>query len=152
MNDGLTLGRPVRRLASLGAGAGMVLTAAVTVQQFFAARYPATRPASPLCDLLPALRCAGDADAAIAQLGGVPLGLFGVVLGALVVLGAVLPSVALERTNRALALVNAAVMPVLLILTGATPDVMGGPWIPYGLLSLLNAALFLRWRDRQPGR
>ncbi len=37
---------------------------------------------------------------------GVPLGFFGLFLGALVVLGTVFPSAAFERTNKSLSLLN----------------------------------------------
>lgn len=39
-------------------------------------------------------------------MGGVPIGVFGAIVGGLVVLGALLPSLPLERTNKTLALAN----------------------------------------------
>ena len=42
----------------------------------------------------------------ISQIAGVPLGYFGLVVGLLVSVGAVFPSIEFERTNRSIALLN----------------------------------------------
>ena len=148
MDGSLTLaGWTRRRQASLLAGAGMLLSGGLAVQQFFAAAYPTTRAASALCDLVPVLGCGTAAGLGSAQLAGAPIGGFGMLLGGLVALGALFPSAAFERTNRALAVASALAVVALL---GYATLVLRGFCLPcwlYGGFATLNAALFLRWRD-----
>ena len=92
------------RIGSLVAGAGMIVSSVLTMQHFFAANYPESIFEGSFCDLSAFFNCDSSAYSAIAAVAGVPLGYFGVVVGAMVVLGAVFPSTAFERTNRSIAL------------------------------------------------
>jgi len=107
MRQALTLnGTSWPRALSFVSGLGMAVASALTVQHFFAANYPASIWVGSFCDISAFFNCDSAAFTAIAQLAGVPLGYFGLVVGALVCLGAVFPSAAFERTNKSIALLN----------------------------------------------
>jgi uncharacterized membrane protein len=152
MSEGLTLGGwTARRRLSLLSGAGMVAGAALTTPVYFAARYPGSRAAADWCGATPLLNCESAVLSGIAAPGGVPLGWFGVLLGGLVVLGAVLPSISLERTNRALALLNAVAAVGLFFHATLVLKSLCLLCSVYGGFSLLSAGLFLRWTDGEAG-
>jgi uncharacterized membrane protein len=94
------------RTLSLISGLGMMVFSALTIQHFFAANYPETIWAGSFCDINAFFNCDSSAFSPISQFFGVPLGYFGLMVGALVALGAVFPSEAFERTNTFIALVN----------------------------------------------
>jgi len=94
------------RILSLISGAGMIAASALTIRHFFLANYPATIFTGSFCDISAFFNCDSSAFSPISQVLGVPLGFFGLFLGALVALGAVIPSEAFERTNKSLALLN----------------------------------------------
>ena len=96
------------RVLSFVSGVGMIAASALTIRHFFLANYPATIFTGSFCDISAFFNCDSSAFSAISQVLGVPLGFFGLFLGALVALGAVIPSEAFERTNKALALLNVA--------------------------------------------
>jgi protein-disulfide isomerase/uncharacterized membrane protein len=100
--DGVT----VPRVLSFVSGAGMIVASVLTIRHFFLANYPATIFTGSFCDISAFFNCDGSAFSSISQVLGVPLGFFGLFLGALVALGAVIPSEAFERTNKSLALFN----------------------------------------------
>ncbi|MGA2531583.1 MAG: vitamin K epoxide reductase family protein [Candidatus Aminicenantales bacterium] len=103
----LTLGGwTAPRVLSLVSGLGMIAASALTIRHFFLANYPATIFTGSFCDISAFFNCDSSAFSPISQVMGVPLGFFGLFLGALVALGAVIPSEAFERTNKALALLN----------------------------------------------
>jgi uncharacterized membrane protein/predicted DsbA family dithiol-disulfide isomerase len=105
------LAAPVRswlRPLSFLAGLGMTVFSALTIQHYFAANYPETIFAGSFCDINAFFNCDSSARSPIAQLGGVPIGYFGLMVGALVMLGAAFPSDRLTRVNRSLALATAA--------------------------------------------
>jgi len=95
-----------KRLASLAAGAGMVAASYMTIRHFFAANYPESIWEGSFCDISAFFNCDSSAYSSIASIAGVPIGVFGAIVGGLVVLGALIPSAALERTNKSLALAN----------------------------------------------
>jgi uncharacterized membrane protein/protein-disulfide isomerase len=97
-----------RRVLSFLAGAGMIAASFMTIDHFFKANYPKTIFAGSFCDISAFFNCDSSAFSEISQIMGVPLGFFGMFLGALVVLGTVFPSEAFERTNKSLALLNVA--------------------------------------------
>ena len=103
----LTLENRSPRYASFAAGAGMIAFSALTVRHFFAANYPASIYAGSFCDINAFFNCNSSAFSPLAQLLGVPLGYFGLFMGALVCLGTVFPSEKFERTNLSLAWLNA---------------------------------------------
>ncbi len=102
----LTLENRWPRYASLLAGLGMMTFSALTIRHFFAANYPTSIYAGSFCDINTFFNCNSSAFSKLAQIGGVPLGYFGLFLGGLVGLGAVFPSAAFERTNKSLAALN----------------------------------------------
>lgn len=108
MENSLTLsGKPRLRLLSVGAGFGMMVTSLVTINHFYAANYPESIYEGSVCDINAFFNCDSSAYSVISHIAGVPLGYFGLIVGALVVLGALFPSAKFERTNKALALMTA---------------------------------------------
>jgi predicted DsbA family dithiol-disulfide isomerase/uncharacterized membrane protein len=108
MTTGLTYeGTPARRFWSFLSGAGMIAASFLTLQHFYAANFPASIFEGSFCDINAFFNCNGSAFSKIAHYQGVPLGWPGLALGLLVVLGALFPSKALERTNKSLAFLNA---------------------------------------------
>ena len=103
------------RVLSFVSGLGMIAASALTIRHFFLANYPATIFTGSFCDISAFFNCDSSAFSPISQVMGVPLGFFGLFLGALVALGAVIPSEAFERTNKALTLLNVVGVVVLLI-------------------------------------
>jgi uncharacterized membrane protein/protein-disulfide isomerase len=107
MPSSLTLnGARWPRALSFVAGAGMMTASVMTVRHFFMANYPETIFQGSFCDISAFFNCDSSAYSVISQIGGVPLGYFGLVVGALVALGAVFPSQEFERTNKSLAALN----------------------------------------------
>jgi predicted DsbA family dithiol-disulfide isomerase/uncharacterized membrane protein len=93
----------------------MMAFSALTMQHFFAANYPTSIFEGSFCDINAFFNCDSSASSVISAVAGVPIGWFGLMLGGLVSLGAVLPSMALERTNRTLAALNVAGVVTLLL-------------------------------------
>ena len=103
----LTLsGWKLRRVLSFIAGAGMITASVMTIDHFFKANYPKTIFAGSFCDISAFFNCDSSAFSPISQIMGVPLGFFGMFMGALIVLGTIFPSEAFERTNKSLSLLN----------------------------------------------
>ena len=103
----LTLsGRRLPRLLSFVAGAGMITASFMTIDHFFRANYPKTIFEGSFCDISAFFNCDSSAYSSISQIMGIPLGFFGMFLGALVILGTIFPSEAFERTNKSLSLLN----------------------------------------------
>lgn len=100
--SGLTL----PRILSFVAGAGMITASAMTIRHFFRANYPATIFTGSFCDISAFFNCDSSAFSPISQIVGIPLGFFGLFMGALVVLGTIIPSEDFERTNKSLSLLN----------------------------------------------
>jgi uncharacterized membrane protein/protein-disulfide isomerase len=104
----LTLdGWNLRRVLSFIAGLGMIAASAMTIRHFFMANYPKTIFAGSFCDISAFFNCDSSAFSPISAVMGIPLGFFGLFLGALFVLGTLFPSEAFERTNKSLSLLNA---------------------------------------------
>ena len=107
MEQSVTLnGSSVRRWLSFVFGLGMMVASFMTIDHFFAANYPASIWAGSFCDIGAFFNCDSSAFSEISQIGAVPLGYFGLMLGALVSLGAVFPTHAFERTNKTMSLMN----------------------------------------------
>lgn len=94
------------RTLSFLSGAGMVAASVFTIRHFFEANYPESIFAGSVCDINAFFNCDSSAYSSIAQFAGVPLGYFGLMVGALVMLGAVFPSDGFERSNKSIALLN----------------------------------------------
>ena len=93
MNTSLTLnGVTVPRILSFVSGLGMMVASALTIQHYFAANFPETIFQGSFCDLNAFFNCDSSAYSPIAQIAGVPLGYFGLLVGTLVVLGSIFPS------------------------------------------------------------
>ena len=116
MRESLTLGEwRWRRWLSFAFGFGMAFFSGLTIEHYYAANYPTTIFEGSFCDISAFFNCDSSAYSAISAIAGVPLGFFGLFIGALVVLGAVFPSAAFERTNKTISLVNAIGVVVLLL-------------------------------------
>ena len=133
-------------------GLGMVIFSILTIDHFYAANYPTSIFEGSFCDINEFFNCDRSADSAISQIAGVPLGYFGLFVGALVMLGAVFPSPSFERTNKTIALLNAIGVVALLLYSvfwlGSLCLLCSG----FYLFSLLSCFLF--WRhgiDREKG-
>ena len=108
MADSLTLDRSYgRRLLTFLAGAGMAAASFLTIQHFYAANFPESIFKGAFCDISAFFNCNGSAFSPLAHFHGVPMGWWGLILGAIVCLGALFPSKAFERTVKVLTLLNA---------------------------------------------
>jgi uncharacterized membrane protein len=107
MERSLTLsGVTVPRILSFLFGLGMVVASVMTIDHYFAANFPETIFEGSFCDINAFFNCDSSAFSNISQIGGVPLGYFGVIVGGLVLLGALFPSAAFERSNKSISLLN----------------------------------------------
>jgi uncharacterized membrane protein/protein-disulfide isomerase len=147
MTDRRTLtldGSTFRRFLSFLAGAGMIAASVLTIDHFFKANYPKTIFAGSFCDISAFFNCDSSAFSEISQIMGVPLGFFGMFMGLLVVLGAVFPSEAFERTNKSLSLLNVlgvvALFSYSVFILGSLCLICSG----FYLFSILNFVLFAK--------
>jgi uncharacterized membrane protein/protein-disulfide isomerase len=107
MERTLTLdGRRWPRILSFLAGIGMMAASILTIRHFFIANYPESIFEGSFCDISAFFNCDSSAFSLVSEFFGIPLGYFGMIVGALVVLGAVFPSESFERTNTFIAFVN----------------------------------------------
>jgi uncharacterized membrane protein/protein-disulfide isomerase len=149
--ESLTLGGwSARRALSFVAGSGMIAASVMTIDHFFKANYPETIFAGSFCDISAFFNCDSSAFSPISQVLGIPLGFFGMFMGALVVLGALFPSEAFERTNKSLSLLNVAGVIALFLYSilhlGSLCLLCSG----FYLFSVLNFVLFALYGiDRQ---
>lgn len=154
--SGLTTGgRLGPRLASFAAGLGMVLFSFLTIRHFFEANYPDSIFAGSFCDISSFFNCDSSAYSSLSSIRGVPLGVAGLVIGALVMLGAVFPSEAFERTNRFVALLNGLGVLLLFVLSVLVIGSLCLLCTGYYVAALLSLWLFWRFApgrgDRHPG-
>ncbi len=146
MERTLTLGGiGIPRILSFLAGLGMVVASAMTIEHYFAANFPATIYEGSFCDINAFFNCDSSAHDALSHFGGVPLGYFGIVVGALVMLGALFPSPAFERTNKSISLLNAAGVIALflysVLIVGSLCLLCSGFYV----FSLMSVFLFWRY-------
>jgi len=107
MEQPQTLARkPWARSLNFVFGLGMITASFLTIRHFFLANYPASIYLGSFCDINAFFNCESSAFSVISQIKGVPLGYFGLIVGALVSLGSVFPSLAMERTNKTISLLN----------------------------------------------
>jgi uncharacterized membrane protein len=134
-----------RRLFGFLFGAGMIVASIMTIQHYYAANFPESIFEGSFCDISAFFNCDSSAYSVISQIGGVPLGYFGMFVGALVCLGTLLPSTAFERTNKAISLVNAVGVVVLasfsVFYLGSLCLLCSG----YYLFSIASFALFWKY-------
>ncbi len=153
MENSLTLsGHPWRRIWSFLAGTGMIVSAVLTIRHFFLANFPESIFAGSFCDISAFLNCDSSAYSSIAHFWGVPMGYFGLFVGALVALGALFPSAAFERTTKSLSLLNALGVIGLLVYSlfflRSLCLLCGG----YYLFSLFSFFLFWKYGLKTEGR
>jgi len=118
MNRSLTLnGVTIPRILSFISGLGMIVASAMTIEHYFAANFPETIFEGSFCDINAFFNCDSSAFSNLAELAGIPLGYFGLIVGALVSLGALFPSPAFERSNKSISLLNAVGVITLLCYT-----------------------------------
>lgn len=139
-----------RRFWSFLAGAGMVVASALTIQHFFKANFPESIFRGSFCDLSAFFNCDSSAYSPISHFRGVPMGFFGLFAGLLVVLGALFPSAAFERTNKFLAFFNALGVVGLFVYSVFFLKSLCLLCSGYYLFSLLSFFLFWRYGLR-PG-
>jgi len=146
MERALTLkGSSFKRLSSFFAGAGMVVASILTIQHFFNANFPVTIFKGSFCDISAFFNCDSSAYSPIAQFKGVPLGYFGLIIGTLVILGTLFPSVAFERTNKSLSLLNGLGVVGLLIYSVFFLKSLCLLCSGYYLFSLISVFLFWKF-------
>ncbi len=147
---GLTTGgRAGPRLASFAAGLGMAVSSFLTIRHFFEANYPDSIFAGSFCDISAFFNCDSSAYSSLAAIMDVPMGGPGLVIGVLVMLGAVFPSEALERTNRFVALINGFGVVALFLLSVFVLGSLCLLCTGYYMTSLLSLWLFWKYA---PGR
>jgi protein-disulfide isomerase/uncharacterized membrane protein len=146
MQGSLTLnGTSWPRVLSFVFGLGMIAASLFTIEHFFAANYPATIWAGSFCDISAFFNCDSSAFAAISAIGGVPIGYFGVVTGALVCLGVVFPSEGFERSNKTISLLNVVGVVVLLVYSVAVMGSLCLLCAGYYAFSIASFVLFWRY-------
>ncbi len=149
MMRSLTLeGARLRRFWSFFAGAGMMTASWMTIRHFFNANFPESIFKGAFCDISTFFNCDSSAYSSIAQVRGVPLGYFGLISGALVVIGALFPSRAFERTNKSLALANALGVVGLFSYSVFVLKSLCLLCSGYYLFSLLSFGLFWKYGQR----
>lgn len=94
------------RTLSFFSGIGMMAASVLTIRHFFLANYPETIFEGSFCDISAFFNCDSSAFALGSQVIGIPIGYFGLIVGALVALGALFPSESFERTNSFIAFLN----------------------------------------------
>jgi protein-disulfide isomerase/uncharacterized membrane protein len=150
-----TSGRAGPRLASFAAGLGMAAFSFLTIRHFFEANYPDSIFAGSFCDISAFFNCNSSAYSSLSAILDVPLGVPGLVIGTLVMLGAVFPSEAFERTNRFVALLNGVGVVVLFLLSVLVIGSLCLLCTGYYVASLVSLWLFWRYApgrgDRRPG-
>lgn len=154
MDDSLTMSGGVgRRILSFAAGLGMTVMSAITVNHFYAANYPESIYEGSVCDINAFFNCDSSAFSVFAQFAGVPIGYYGMVVGALVMLGVLFPSARFERTNKTLALVNVIGVVALFLLATIYLRSLCLYCAGFYLFSIFSFVLFVRHGiDRQrPG-
>ena len=137
---------PASRFRALSFISGLTVAAnsILLLRYFFAANYP-EQPFSAFCDLSSRFNCDGFASSLFAQLGNVPVGYFGLLLGLLLCLGAVFPSTGMERTNRYLLLVNLLIACAVLVISIWYLRTLCVLWAGYLTFSLLAFVVFTRY-------
>ncbi len=100
MDRSLTLqGVSVPRILSFISGVGMIVASIMTIDHYFSANFPATIWEGSFCDINAFFNCDSSAFSSISQIGGVPLGYFGAVVGGIGDAGSGFPLPAL-RTHQ----------------------------------------------------
>ncbi|MDD5542437.1 MAG: vitamin K epoxide reductase family protein [Acidobacteriia bacterium] len=146
MQSSLTLrGVTWPRMLSLVAGAGMMVASILTLRHFFEVNYPISIYQGSFCDISAFFNCGSAVSSPIAQILGVPIGLFGLFVGGLVVSGMVFNSAELERTNKTLSLLNLVGVLALLLYSVLWLKTLCPLCTIYYLFSFFNFFLFWKY-------
>jgi uncharacterized membrane protein/protein-disulfide isomerase len=84
----------------------MMVASILTIRHFFLANYPENIFEGSFCDISAFFNCDSSAFSSLSAILGVPIGFFGLMVGALVALGVLFPSERFERTNSFIAFFN----------------------------------------------
>jgi uncharacterized membrane protein len=123
----------------------MICSSLLTIHHYFAANFPTSIYEGSICDINDFFNCDSSAYSMISQFGGVPLGYFGLMLGALVCLGALFPSLPFERTNKSIALLNGLGVVALLVYSVVWLGSLCLLCSAYYVSSLISLGLFWRY-------
>ncbi|MDH4218122.1 MAG: thioredoxin domain-containing protein [Candidatus Aminicenantes bacterium] len=126
-------------------GIGMMAASILTIQHFFLANYPESIFEGSFCDISAFFNCDSSAFSSISQLMGIPLGFFGLIVGALVALGTLFPSESFERTNTFIALFNGLGVIGLFLYSVLVMKSLCLLCTGYYLFALLSLVLFWRY-------
>lgn len=142
----------VPRILNFFSGIGMMAASILTIQHFFLANYPESIFEGSFCDISAFFNCDSSAFSSISQLMGIPLGFFGLIVGALVALGSLFPSESFERTNTFIAPFNGLGVIGLILYSVFVMKSLCLLCTGYYLFALLSLVLFWRYgTDRGQG-
>jgi len=146
MENSLTLnGARWPRFLSFLSGIGMMVASFLTIRHYFVANFPESIFEGSFCDISAFFNCDSSAFSSISAILGVPLGYFGMIVGALVALGALFPSEKFERTNAFIALLNGMGVITLFLYTVFILGSLCLLCTGYYLFSILSLLLFWKY-------
>jgi uncharacterized membrane protein len=105
--------KPSLVLLSIFAAGGMIVCSILGVEHFYAANYSAVTFQSEFCDINRHWNCSQFDYSPGAHIAGVPLAYCGLVVGLLIFVGPLIPSKALERTQRTMVILNVVIFTLL---------------------------------------
>jgi uncharacterized membrane protein len=133
------------RIAAFVLGIGMFVVSLYAALYFYSSHFPTLAQKDSLCDINTILNCDVIAYSVLADVRGVPLGYFGMLMSALLCLGAVFPSPDFERTNRTIALLNVLGASAHLLFSVGYLKSLCLPCIGYTIFAVAVFVLF--WRS-----
>lgn len=98
--------KPLRNFFIFLCGTGMIISSLLTIDHFYRANFPESIFKGSFCDISSFLNCDGSAYSPISHLAGIPLGYFGLIVGALLIMGTLFPSSSFSGTNRFISFIN----------------------------------------------
>ncbi len=134
-----------RRIFSFFSGIGMMAASILTMRHYFLANFPENIFEGSFCDISAFFNCDSSAFSTISQVMGIPLGFFGMIVGALVALGALFPSESFERTNSFIAFWNSLGVIALLAYSVFVMRSLCLLCTGFYIFSLLSFLLFWRY-------
>ncbi len=132
------------RIFSFISGIGMMAASVLTIRHFFLANYPASIFEGSFCDISAFFNCDSSAFSSLSAILGVPIGFFGLMVGALVALGVLFPSERFERTNSFIAFFN--ILGVIALFTYAVFVMKSLCLLCTGFYVFSLLSFFLFWR------
>ncbi len=133
------------RILSFFSGIGMMAFSTLTIRHFFLANYPETIFEGSFCDISAFFNCDSSAFSVISQVIGIPIGYFGIAVGALVALGTLFPSKPFERTNAFIAFLNVLGVIGLFVYSVFVPHTLCLLCTGFYIFSILSFVLFWRY-------